>query len=562
MTNSSCSTLSLVRFFPDNESLILDLIASSAEIEHLVLNSDVPAGFPDRFEAAISENSSIRYLTVSKSTNKYNCNARLFQAAAFAIMSPRLEQLDISCTFLAEGALKMAKAFERCTALTSLAILLCTIANKESISALAAGISSLRALESLEFLFNDTRDLNTEPLAEAIASLPELRVLKLVGQSVAIIIMHNGGSGIRSLAGAKRLRTLTIGNSKLTEGDVATIFEGLTCRNCAMRELSLCGLYLKDTELAKLAPWIRQAPSLHSLNISNNGVDAKTAEALGRAIGRSGLTRLDISGCKMPARDVIAMFRVMHGCRLVSLSMSNNFCEGEAALTVTEFLCAVPGRLALEELNMGYCKLTSEAMSKELVKVVSRAPSLHVLNLAGNNIGADAAATIMDALSAVSTNMMEKIDLYDCCIQNYGAEAVGRLIVSRGCREIVLGNNKIFSCGIVAIANAVRLATTGRIGLLSLGNNYADDEAIDLLVAKVIAPGRVVGNLSINGIDIGEECAKTIVRALREGEDKGVFRILCVSGSRCKGGASKILKEEEAREASLHSVQLLIADNE
>ncbi len=164
-----------------------------------------------------------------------------------------------------------------------------------------------------------------------------------------------------------------------------------------------------------------------------------------------------------------------------------------------------------------------------------------------NPLGPRGAAAILDALAIASKMPMLDIDLSECKIGDYGALAMGRLIIRRGCKRANLANNEVHTNGAKAIADSLS-APACIIEELDLSANGLGDDGIKYLLDRIILKNEFICKLRMNLSDIGVEGAMAVKRVT---EAQGKLNELACAGDIYDMNAKAIL--DEAKRVSCNS---------
>ncbi len=491
--------------FPPELSVLASLLSSSAEIESLaLLGGGEVFNSPELVRAIRS--SSVCSLKV-KANMSWSSELRL---ALSESLCPRLQQLSLSeVDFSPEASRAFGSALERCAphGLRSIRLTGCKV---ESGKEFVAAFGLAREVESVHF---KKVSLGDDDLAKLIERMDKVEELSL----------HECNIGTRCVAAiAQRacLSTLELCDSPLGGPLLSELASKFRVRG--LKRLTLRECTIESTAVARL---LERVPRLSSLDLSWNKFDAAAAREIGEAIRDSGcaktLREFNIACCCLGQAAVTALFAPLSGIMgLTSLMMREDYAEDRGAKMVLE--CLLPPRI--EELSMVYNKITAESAG-QLAKFLLKASAISTLDLGGNKLGTEGAVAVIMALISPRRLPMHMLGLSGCEIGDQGAEAVGKLIVSTGCRRVDIEANNIHAAGASAIANSCKKAAT-EIIILHLDANPIEAEGVKCIAEQIVRANTAVVSLDLMGVYIDDETAKTLARAIRERNREGPIRHL------------------------------------
>ncbi len=536
---TNCGAFPLQFSTPAAVCIFADFFSAGTELERLEFSGkDIPC--PDsesaeRLGNALRDSSGpvrsialVAYLTMS-------FVKPMLIRMLFASAGPRLECLNISGLNLAsEDLRKLVKVLEQCSSLLKLNIASSIIRN----AGLAAGIAKVRSLESVELAWNEIVDL--QGVIRSIGKLPRMRELAILSERVTC------ETAAELVFSGCRIQKFRLRFSNTQEVVLAAAVDQILPSALTLRDLDLDNNKAGPSAGANIVHLVAAARRLRSLNVSHNPLGMDVAVALSEAISQScrgTLEELKISYCKLGDKGVVSVFGCLPSCpSLASLWICGNDVGDAGAKAVSERLAASP-RLA--ELCMSGNDITSVG-AKTLVPILINARELRILRFADNwNLGPEGATLILDAVALLhKENPIDEIDLSRCGIGNMGAEAMGRLVVARGCRMLRLCSNNIAVQGVASLMNSVATTATPEIDSLIISDNpVGDDETIKFLSNQIVRKNRVVAELSMNLIQISDNGGEILARALRERRFPGALRRLSVSKDRLGVEAKKVLLE-------------------
>ncbi len=244
------------------------------------------------------------------------------------------------------------------------------------------------------------------------------------------------------------------------------------------------------TNIKTFASALAHLPMLRALKLDEVPMDVSGSAALGKSI--RGVYELGISCCGLGPTEVASMFKEMGGGRaLTRLKLGGNKIGDSGIRVVSEYLLSTcrDGTIPLVELDVGEDEI-NETGATCLAGIMSMACCLQKICLSSNKLGTAGMVSVLGKLTVAGRTPIETINLDRCQIGEEGAKAVGRLIASRGCRNIYLGRNKLCGSAIGAIVDAV-VKKGYRVETLDLRGNPAGAGAIEQIAEKIVWPNQM-----------------------------------------------------------------------
>ncbi len=504
---------------------LAEFVATGAELECLAFDDELPC----RSESAVAlgravrrSSSTVRSICIFNSKFKCSAKPRFLQMVSVAV-SPRIECLELDgIVFTPQDAQLLSSAMLECTALARVEISSSEL-SLESAAALSDGISRSRSLETVIFDYNAVDDGSFALVMNSLRNLPGLRSLEVCSEGTSTT------EALASLPLHSALESLHLYLYSQTEDKLSPIIARMSRQESALRNLNLACNRMGPAAGMELARLVERARRLKSLDIAFNTIGAKAAQAVGRAVRRScaaSMERLVISDCQLGAVGVQDMFVQMRGgCTAISsLLMDKNEAGDLGARAVSACLL---GSTTLIELDMSDNEITAPG-AHDLATALCTARSLRTLRLSRNvGIGPEGASAILDALALHTANPMDEVDLFECSIGDSGAEAVGRVILSRGCRRLRLGSNQIHARGVVAIVNSIGRMPAPAVEMLRIGDNPAG-EAVPDIAEKLIRRNNAVVELCMGMVPMRDSDARAIADAIKGRSQPGMLKQLRV----------------------------------
>ncbi len=513
-------------------SVLASLLTSGAEIECLALTEELPAGTSVELSEAIKCSGSVRklYLMYHGKEPLAPELTRLVAASA----SAALEVLTLwNMKTDDEHMNQLCDSFIQLATLRHIVMLYCDF----SIPLFAKWISELRSLKSLSIVFDKFIPIGM--LAEAITNLPVITYLALTRAGIEAKDL----SKIGGLVALGRVTELNLISDELKDKGISAIVDAILTSSGKQRCSKLKKLFLNGNDIGsagaqRIVELVTRSLHLRRLGFGSNPIGVTAIEILRKCA--SPLKELDIRACKLGPREIALLLASPACSALTVLNISNNEMGSLGAGAVAKLLLGSGGR-TLKELHMNSNGI-AEAEALELAKGLAKAYALKHIDIKGNPLGPRGAAAILDALAAASTAPMDLIDFEKCGMGDDGAEAVGRVIMCRGCRYMSLSENVIHEKGAKAIADSID-AFGFMIEALHLYKNSLCNEGVTYFLDKIMQKNRSLCELSIDLSDIGVEGAMAVNRAK---EAQGALKYLSYDGNVKDKKARDILGMKEA----------------
>jgi len=205
----------------------------------------------------------------------------------------------------------------------------------------------------------------------------------------------------------------------------ATALAGALRQNRALEVLKIGGNFIGDSGITEISSGLLENQSLRELDLQNNGISGVGLEALSRAIrGReAGFDTLELGWNKINE-------------------------DGMAGL-----VDAISCNSVLTQLGLSMCELSAECI-RLLAEGLRKNKSIECLDLSGNNIKAEEAVVLVDAL--VNHPRIRSINLKSNAFGEVGLNAVATLIE----KKKNVSANLCFNC--MNIESAKTIATSIR----------------------------------------------------------------------------------------------------
>ncbi|EPS64565.1 hypothetical protein M569_10211, partial [Genlisea aurea] len=286
-----------------------------------------------------------------------------------------------------------------------------------------------------------------------------------------------GGKGVDAFGDLLRsqhsIEELYLNNGGISEDAAEALFVSVPSTE-KLKVLQLHNNMVGDEGAAAIAHMVSNSPSLENLRCSSTRIASDGGLALVKSLGTT---------CP----------------RLKKLDLRDNIFGVDVALALSRALSAFS---ELSELYLGYVNLEDEGAAAVADALTGSAPSLRVLDLAGNEITAKAAPALASCIS--SKRLLSEINLSENELKDEGAISIAKAL-EEGRREL---SELDMSCNGIRRAGARRLAQVfvgkPEFSSLNINGNFISDEGIDEIKELFKNRPAVLGPLDENDPD-GED---------------------------------------------------------
>jgi Ran GTPase-activating protein 1 len=375
-----------------------------------------------------------------------------------------------------------------------------------------------------------------EKLAEEL-----LRPLAEEGNSYTKICFSNRSFGLDSARVAERVlievqRNLTdvdlsdfiAGRSEAEALEVMTIFSSVL-QGCELRSLNLSDNALGEKGVRAFGSLLKSQKTLEELYFMNNGISVEAARAICELLpsverlrvlhfhnnmtgddgaeALSGLVRnctaledFRCSSTRVGAEGGIALVGALGaGNRLKKLDLRDNMFGKKCGVALSR---ALSGHLGLTEAYLSYLGFQDKGTIALANSLKEGAPSLKVLEIAGNDVTVKAAPALAECLGL--KRMLTKLVLSENELKDEGSVVICGALVEghEHLKELDLSSN--FISGVGAKAAAESVINKPDFDLLNIDGNCISEEGIDA-VKDVLRRGvkgvTVLGSLEDNNAE-------------------------------------------------------------
>ncbi|KAJ6336000.1 hypothetical protein OIU78_012575 [Salix suchowensis] len=346
----------------------------------------------------------------------------------------------------------------------------------------------LEAAHVAEPILLSIKDQLTEvDLSDFVAGRPE---------SEALEVMNIFSSALEGC----NLRYLNLSNNALGEKGVRAFGKLLKTQN-NLEELYLINDGISEEAARAVCELIPSTEKLKVLHFHNNMTGDEGAVAIAEMVKRSTvLEDFRCSSTRVGLEGGVALAEALGSCNhLRKLDLRDNMFGLEAAIALSKSLSAFAD---LTEVYLSYLNLEDEGAEALANALKECAPSLEVLDMAGNDITAKGASSLAACIAA--KQFITKLNLAENELKDEGTILIAKAI-EVGCgqlNEVDLNTNAIRRAGARLLAQAV--VEKPGFKSLNINGNYISDEGIDEVKDIFKGLPNVLENLDENDPD-GED---------------------------------------------------------
>ncbi|KAJ6685076.1 RAN GTPASE-ACTIVATING PROTEIN 1 [Salix purpurea] len=321
----------------------------------------------------------------------------------------------------------------------------------------------LEAAHVAEPILLSIKDQLTEvDLSDFVAGRPE---------SEALEVMNIFSSALEGC----NLRYLNLSNNALGEKGVRAFGKLLKTQN-NLEELYLINDGISEEAARAVCELIPSTEKLKVLHFHNNMTGDEGAVAIAEMVKRSTvLEDFRCSSTRVGLEGGVALAEALGSCNhLRKLDLRDNMFGVEAAIALSKSLSAFAD---LTEVYLSYLNLEDEGAEALANALKECAPSLEVLDMAGNDITAKGASSLAACIAA--KQFITKLNLAENELKDEGTILIAKAI-EVGCgqlNEVDLNTNAIRRAGARLLAQAV--VDKPGFKSLNINGNYISDEGID-----------------------------------------------------------------------------------
>ncbi|KAI4301258.1 hypothetical protein L6164_034552 [Bauhinia variegata] len=322
------------------------------------------------------------------------------------------------------------------------------------------GLDAARIAEPILLSIKD--QLRDVDLSDFIAGRPEAEALEVM-------------TIFSSVLEGCDLRYLNLSNNAMGEKGVRAFGSLLRSQN-NLEELYLMNDGISEEAAKAVSELIPSTEKLRVLHFHNNMTGDDGAVAISDIVKRSpALEDFRCSSTRVGSDGGVALAEALGTCKLMKkLDLRDNMFGVEAGVALSKSISAF---VDLSEIYLSYLNLEDDGAEALADALKESAPSLEVLEMAGNDITAKGAASL--AACIASTQFLTKLNLSENELKDEGAILISKALEEGHgqLNEVDLSTNSIRRSGARVLAQTV-LQKPG-FKLLNINGNFISDEGID-----------------------------------------------------------------------------------
>ncbi|KAJ4956464.1 hypothetical protein NE237_013247 [Protea cynaroides] len=341
------------------------------------------------------------------------------------------------------------------------------------------GVGAARIAEPILVSLKD--QLTEVDLSDFIAGRPEAEALE---------VMNIFSSALEGCV----LKSLNLSNNALGEKGVRAFAELLKSQS-SLEELYLMNDGISEEAARAVCELIPSTEKLRVLHFHNNMTGDEGAIAISEVVKRSpALEDFRCSSTRVGSEGGVTLAKALGTCtHLKKLDLRDNMFGVDAGVSLSK---ALSGHAGLMEAYLSYLNLEDEGATALTNAFKESAPSLEVLEMAGNDITSEAAPAIAACIKA--KQLLTKLNLAENELKDEGAIVIAKALEEdhNQLREVDLSTNSIRRVGARLLAQAV--VDKPEFKLLNIDGNFISDQGIDELKEIFKKSPEVLGPLDEN----------------------------------------------------------------
>lgn len=271
------------------------------------------------------------------------------------------------------------------------------------------------------------------------------------------------------------LRYLNLSNNALGEKGVRA-FGALLKSQSNLEELYLINNGISEEAARAVCELIPSTEKLKVLQFHNNMTGDEGAFSISDFVNRSpNLEDFQCSSTRIGSEGGVALARALCSCtHMKKLDLRDNMFGVEAGIALGNALSLFTG---LTEVYLSYLNVEDEGAKALANALQESAPSLEVLEMAGNDITSQVASTLAACLAA--KQYLKKLCLAENELKDEGALLIAKAL-GEGHEQLIevdLSSNSIRRAGARVLAQAV--VHKPGFKLLNINGNFISDEGLD-----------------------------------------------------------------------------------
>ncbi|CAN1176825.1 RAN GTPase-activating protein 1 [Linum perenne] len=312
-------------------------------------------------------------------------------------------------------------------------------------------------------ILSSMKDQLTEvDLSDFVAGRPEAEALQ---------VMNDFSSALEGC----NLRYLDLSNNALGEKGVRA-FAALIKSQHNLEELYLINDGISEEAAQAVYELLPSTEKLRVLQFHNNMTGDEGAIAIAKIVKRSNLLEdFRCSSTRVGSEGGVALAEALETCtHMRKLDLRDNMFGVEAGLALSKTLLALTN---LTEVYLNYLNLEDEGAEVIANALKDSAPSLEVLDMAGNDVTVKGASSLAGCISA--KQLLTKLNLAENELKDEGTILIAKAIEAghNQLNEVDFSTNAIRRAGARVLAQAV--VNKPGFKLLNLNGNFISDEGLD-----------------------------------------------------------------------------------
>ncbi|KAF5736842.1 RAN GTPase-activating protein 2 [Tripterygium wilfordii] len=296
------------------------------------------------------------------------------------------------------------------------------------------------------------------------------------------------------------LKSLNLSNNALGEKGVRA-FGALFRSQHTLEELYLMNDGISEDAARAVCDLIPSTEKLRILQFHNNMTGDEGALAISEVVKRSPLVEdFRCSSTRIGSKGGVALSESLETCtQLKKLDLRDNMFGVEAGVALGKAFSKLTD---LKEVYLSYLNLEDEGAIAITNALKESAPLLEVLEMAGNDITAEAAPTIASALAV--KQHLTKLNLAENELKDEGAIQIGKALDEDHLQlvEVDMSANSIRRAGARLLAQVV--VQKPGFKLLNIDENFISDEGIDEVKEMFKKCPNVLGSFDDNDPEGGD----------------------------------------------------------
>ncbi|XAR57220.1 hypothetical protein NMG60_11025281 [Bertholletia excelsa] len=273
------------------------------------------------------------------------------------------------------------------------------------------------------------------------------------------------------------LKSLNLSNNALGEKGVRA-FGRLLKSQSSLEELFLMNDGISEEAARAVCELIPSTDNLRVLQFHNNMTGDEGAIAISEVVKRTPLLEdFRCSSTRIGSDGGSALSEALGTCtHLKKLDLRDNMFGVEAGMVLSKTLSK---HTNLTEIYLSYLNLEDEGAIAIANALKDSASTLEVLEMAGNDITAEAASSLASCIAA--KQFLSKLNLAENELKDEGAIQIGKALEEGHgqLKEVDISNNLIRRAGARVLAQAV--VQKPEFKLLNVNGNFIPEEGIDEL---------------------------------------------------------------------------------